>query len=81
MLVLSRKQNDSIFIGPDIEVTVLSVAGGRVKLGIQAPKSVPVIRSEMTRKCELPDAARIARDHANECQRRRTENCGAELPA
>jgi carbon storage regulator len=47
MLVLSRKMEESIFIGPDIEVTVLSVANGRVKLGIRAPQDVRVLRGEL----------------------------------
>jgi carbon storage regulator len=47
MLVLSRKSEQTIQIGPDIEVTVLSVANGRVKLGIRAPEHVRVLRGEL----------------------------------
>ena len=47
MLVLTRKRNESIMIGDDIEVTVLSVAGEKVRLGIQAPRDVPVFRKEI----------------------------------
>ena len=47
MLVLTRKRNESIVIGDDIEVTVLSVAGEKVRLGIQAPRDVPVFRKEI----------------------------------
>ena len=47
MLVLTRKRNESIEIGDDIEVTVLSVAGEKVRLGIQAPRDVPVFRKEI----------------------------------
>lgn len=47
MLVLSRKTNESIMIGDHIEVKILSVDGDQVKLGIVAPKSVKVHRSEV----------------------------------
>ena len=47
MLVLSRKMNESIMIGDHIEVKILSVDGDQVKLGIVAPKSVTVHRSEV----------------------------------
>ncbi|MET4560685.1 carbon storage regulator [Lysinibacillus parviboronicapiens] len=47
MLVLSRKKNESIMIGDHIEVKILSVDGDQVKLGIVAPKSVTVHRSEV----------------------------------
>ncbi|BDH60794.1 carbon storage regulator CsrA [Ureibacillus massiliensis 4400831 = CIP 108448 = CCUG 49529] len=47
MLVLSRKKNESIMIGDHIEVKILSVDGDQVKLGIVAPKSVKVHRSEV----------------------------------
>jgi len=47
MLVLSRKKNESIMIGDHVEVKILSVDGDQVKLGIVAPKSVTVHRSEV----------------------------------
>ncbi|MGN0438609.1 MAG: carbon storage regulator CsrA [Lachnospiraceae bacterium] len=47
MLALSRKANESIIIGNDIEITVLEVKGEQVKIGIKAPKSVPVYREEV----------------------------------
>lgn len=47
MLVLTRKQNESIKIGDNVEVTVLSVQGGRVKIGIKAPADVTVRRREV----------------------------------
>lgn len=47
MLVLSRKTGESIMIGDQIEVKVLAVEGDQVKLGIVAPKSVKVHRSEV----------------------------------
>ena len=47
MLALSRKVNESIMIGHDIEITVLEIKGEQVKLGINAPKSVPLYRKEI----------------------------------
>src|SRR5437762_11510576 len=47
MLVLTRKSNQSIMIGDDIEVSVLSVMGEKVRIGIQAPQHVPVFRKEI----------------------------------
>jgi carbon storage regulator len=47
MLVLTRKSNESIMIGDEIEISVLSIVGDKVRLGIQAPRSVPVYRREV----------------------------------
>ncbi len=47
MLVLSRKLGEKIRIGDDITVTVLGVRGGVVKLGIEAPRDVRVLRDEL----------------------------------
>jgi len=47
VLVLTRKSSQSIMIGDDIEVTVLSSDGVKVRLGIQAPQAVPVHRAEV----------------------------------
>lgn len=47
MLVLSRKKNESIRIGTKVVVTVIEIRGDKVRLGISAPKSIPVHRSEV----------------------------------
>ena len=47
MLVLTRKSNQSIMIGDDIEVSVLAIVGEKVRIGIQAPRDVPVFRKEV----------------------------------
>jgi carbon storage regulator len=47
MLVLTRKPNQSIMIGDDVEISVLSVSGDKVRLGITAPKEVPIFRTEV----------------------------------
>jgi carbon storage regulator len=47
MLVLTRKANQSIMIGDDIEVSVLAVSRDKIRLGITAPRDVPVFRKEV----------------------------------
>ena len=47
MLALSRKKDEAIVINDDIEITVIEIKGDQVKLGISAPKSVPVYRKEV----------------------------------
>jgi carbon storage regulator len=47
MLVLTRKGNQSIMIGDEIEVSVLAVMGEKVRIGIDAPRDVPVFRKEV----------------------------------
>ena len=60
MLILQRKAGESLLIGEEIEVTVLSVEAGRVRLAIEAPKSVSILRSE------LKNAAEVNRESAGE---------------
>jgi carbon storage regulator len=47
VLVLTRKGNQSIMVGDDIEVTVLAIMGEKVRIGIDAPRSIPVFRKEI----------------------------------
>jgi carbon storage regulator len=47
MLVLTRKPSQSIMIGDEIEVSVLAIVGEKVRIGIQAPRDVPVFRKEV----------------------------------
>lgn len=47
MLALSRKQGESIIVNNDIEITILEIKGEQVKIGIAAPKSVPIYRKEL----------------------------------
>lgn len=60
MLVLSRKREEKLQIGSDITVTILKVKGNSVQIGIEAPKSVRVLRTELV----LPSGAgeRVAHD-------------------
>lgn len=47
MLILTRKIGESLLIGDDVEITVLSVRGSQVKLGVKAPKEIAVHREEI----------------------------------
>jgi carbon storage regulator len=57
MLVLSRKLNQAILIGEDVRVVIVSIDRDQVRLGIEAPRSVPVHRAEIVR----PDASEESR--------------------
>ena len=57
MLVLTRKSNQSVMIGDDIEVTVLSIIGEKVRIGIQAPREIPVFRKEVYLEIQQENAA------------------------
>jgi carbon storage regulator len=47
MLVLSRKLGEKVLIGEDIVVTVVEIERGKIRLGIEAPKDVPIVRQEL----------------------------------
>lgn len=56
MLVLSRKAGERIWIGDDISVTVVRITGGGVRIGIEAPHEMPVVREELREKMEQAEA-------------------------
>jgi carbon storage regulator len=58
MLVLTRKPGQSIIIGDEIEVQVLSVAGEKVRLGITAPRDVGIFRNEVYERIENGETRR-----------------------
>jgi len=57
MLVLTRKSNQSIMIGDEIEVSVLAIMGEKVRIGIEAPRSIPVFRKEIYLEIQRDRAA------------------------
>ncbi|HVU89601.1 MAG TPA: carbon storage regulator CsrA [Pirellulales bacterium] len=57
MLVLSRKVGERIVIGPNVTITVVAVHGERVKLGFEAPGSVPIHRHEIYQRIQLEEEA------------------------
>lgn len=68
MLVLTRKPNERVLVGSDIEVTVLAVAGNQVRLGIQAPNDVPVHREEVALRIEQ-EGATVEREASQDVPR------------
>lgn len=60
MLVVTRRAGDAVCIGEDVEITVLEVAGDRIKLGVSAPREIKVVRKE------LKEIARLNRQSALE---------------
>ena len=61
MLVLSRKKNESIVIADDITIVVVEIRGDKVRLGVEAPKEVPVHRREVFDAIRRNEAASVNR--------------------
>ncbi len=55
MPILDRRKGESIIIGDDIKITILGRSGEEVRIGIQAPKNIKIIRAELTLKKDLPN--------------------------
>lgn len=75
MLVLSRKPNEAILIGGDIEIVILETQGNTVRLGIQAPREIPVVRAELAQKHLAEGRQRMRQDSESPANR------GAEIHA
>ena len=56
VLVLTRRTNQSVMIGDEIEVQILAVSGEKVRIGITAPQSIPVFREEVFRRIQAERA-------------------------
>ena len=67
MLILTRKRDDSIKIGEDIVIRVMRTARGSVKIGIEAPASVRIVRGELNDFGEIAGAAASADLHDEMC--------------
>lgn len=59
MLVLSRKKDESIVIGDNIEISVIKIDDGSVKLSINAPKEISILRKELVKEVEEENKAAI----------------------
>ena len=79
MLVLTRKSNQSIMIGDNIEVSVLAIMGEKVRIGIQADRTVPVFRKEVY--LEIQAEQQENRPRRTRRVRRRAANGRSEVDA
>lgn len=75
MLVLTRKQNEAIQIGHDVVIKVISTGRGKVKIGIEAPQHVKVLRAELDEETK----AKRLEDHAPQGDAFPTEKVAARL--
>lgn len=62
MLVLSRHNGESLMIGDEIEITIVEIQGDKVRIGINAPKSIAVLRSELVREAGSVNAEAASPD-------------------
>ncbi|MGI5838050.1 MAG: carbon storage regulator CsrA [bacterium] len=62
MLVLSRRKDESIIIGRDIEITIVDIQGDKVRIGIKAPKNITVHRREIFREIEKANRQAVQAD-------------------
>ena len=73
MLVLTRRAQQSIMIGDEVEVHVLSLTRENVRLGIEAPRAIPVFRKEVYLEIERESAATSARAEVDDALKRLTQ--------
>lgn len=78
MLVLTRKYQEKIRIGENITITVLRTKGKAVRLGIEAPSDVPVIRGELTFESEGSEADATADESSDEMCKPRAGKCRSD---
>ena len=81
MLVLSRKLNQSIMIGDDVRIVVVAVDRDTVKLGIEAPRTIPVHRSEVYEEIQRTNRAAAGEPSGRRPQRRHASPTSAPRPA
>lgn len=62
MLILSRKMNQKILVGDNIEITIIEIKGDQVKIGINAPREVKVFREEVYTEIQQENKAAIVSD-------------------
>lgn len=74
MLVLSRQRDESIMIGDDVKITIVDVRGDKVRLGIRAPKKIPVHRMEIYEAIQREKAEAKAKEAAQKEQGKAAED-------
>jgi carbon storage regulator len=78
LLVLTRKSNQSIMIGDEIEVSVLAIMGEKVRIGIEAPRSIPVFRREVYLEIQQDTSPEEARKEVDQALERMKGGTGPE---
>ena len=68
MLALTRKKGESLMVNNDIEITVLEIRGDQVKIGIQAPKNVPIYGKEVYLQIQKENEESVAATSLDELQ-------------
>ena len=74
MLVLTRKSNQSIMIGDEIEISVLAIMGEKVRIGIEAPRKVPVFRKEVYLEIQAERGSAAQGEEVSEALERLTQS-------
>lgn len=70
MLILTRKKNESLIINGDIEITIVALDDGKVKIGVDAPKSVEIHRKEVFEKIQQENRQSIVgKGHVEELKK------------
>ncbi len=80
MLVLSRQRDESIMIGDDVEITIVDVRGDKVRLGITAPRCIPVHRREIYDLIQREKKEKQAKEQAEGVAKEQTEQSADEKP-
>jgi len=57
MLILTRRMNETLMVGDDVRVTVLGINGNQVRIGVQAPRHIPVHRQEIYEKIKMEESS------------------------
>jgi carbon storage regulator len=65
VLIITRRPGEKIMLGDDVVIEVIEVSGSSVRVGIEAPKSIPVYREEIWRSVKEEHASAAAADHEN----------------
>ena len=63
MLILSRRPGESVHVGDDIKITILSIKGQQIKIGLDVPEHMPVYREEIYLKVQIQNASALDLDY------------------
>ena len=80
MLVLSRQRDESIMIGDDVKITIVDVRGDKVRLGIEAPKRIPVHRMEIYEAIQREKKEKEAQEQPEEQPQEQSEKTAQKEP-